>query len=262
MKIYFLLAVLFSSLFREVHFVQHKQRTESAIHKQTPGPDQIFSNVKYNGKMYQLCEVDPHKYSIELLNVLQNGKENSFQSIASQKKKGLVFVCNGGMFEPDFGPVGLFISEGKTYKSINMKDGNGNFYNPKPNGVFMMDKNSHAKIITSENYVKVKPNAWIATQSGPMLLINRTIHPLLPDPSSYRYIRNGVGINKNNKIVFVLSQDPITLHEFARFFKEKLACENALYLDGAISQTYIPEMEPTPKIGSPLGVFIIVSKKI
>jgi uncharacterized protein YigE (DUF2233 family) len=43
------------------------------------------------------------------------------------------------------------------------------------------------------------------------------------------------------QIVFSISTKPVTFHEMAKYFKDELECENALYLDGAISQIYWPQ---------------------
>ena len=53
-------------------------------------------------------------------------------------------------------------------------------------------------------------------------------------------IRNGVGILPNNQIVFAISKKEINFYDFAEYFKN-LGCKNALYLDGFVSRTYLPE---------------------
>ena len=36
---------------------------------------------------------------------------------------------------------------------------------------------------------------------------------------------------------------PVNSHEFAILFRDKLACPNALFLDGAISSLHAPELK-------------------
>lgn len=55
-----------------------------------------------------------------------------------------------------------------------------------------------------------------------------------PDGAS-RYIRNGVGVDGQNRIVLAISRKPVSLGSFARLFRDELDCRNALFLDGAIS---------------------------
>ncbi|MDI3322021.1 phosphodiester glycosidase family protein [Pinibacter soli] len=43
-----------------------------------------------------------------------------------------------------------------------------------------------------------------------------------------------------NKIIFAMSKKEINLYDFANYFKS-IGCKNALYLDGFVSRTYLPE---------------------
>ena len=73
-----------------------------------------------------------------------------------------------------------------------------------------------------------------------MLLVDGEIHPAFHKSSANLNIRNGVGVLPNNKVVFAMSKEPISFYEFANYFKS-LGCRNALYLDGLVSRTYLPE---------------------
>jgi uncharacterized protein YigE (DUF2233 family) len=53
-------------------------------------------------------------------------------------------------------------------------------------------------------------------------------------------IRNGVGILPDNKILFVMPKEAINFYDFALYFKS-MGCINALYLDGLVSRTYLPQ---------------------
>jgi uncharacterized protein YigE (DUF2233 family) len=148
----------------------------------------------------------------------------------------LVFAMNGGMFKPDYTPVGLFIQEYKTISPLDTTTGPDNFY-LKPNGVFYLTADD-AVICKTEDFspdTKVK----YATQSGPMLVIDGQIHPAFNKSSTNLNVRNGVGILPDKKVVFAMSRREINLFEFANYFK-KLGCSNALYLDGFVSKTYLP----------------------
>lgn len=156
------------------------------------------------------------------------------------KHRKLVFATNGGMYKTDNTPLGLFIQQQSTIAPLNTSAGNGNFY-LKPNGVFYITKKNKAVICQTSDFV---PNDQInfATQSGPMLLIDGTIHPAFKKGSENLNIRNGVGILPGNKLIFAMSKEPINFYDFADYFKRQ-GCLNALYLDGFVSRTYLPEKD-------------------
>src|SRR5262245_35467993 len=55
------------------------------------------------------------------------------------RKQHLRFAMNAGMFEPDYSPVGLFITRAQELAPLNLRAGRGNFYT-KPNGVFLVTR--------------------------------------------------------------------------------------------------------------------------
>jgi uncharacterized protein YigE (DUF2233 family) len=154
------------------------------------------------------------------------------------KKQQLVFAMNGGMYQVDGSPVGLFIQDQKTITRINTASGNGNFH-LKPNGVFYTSTDNKAVICKTENFVAGTTIKY-ATQSGPMLVIDGEIHPAFKQGSANVNIRNGVGILPNGEVVFAMSKTPVNFYDFASYFKA-LGCRNALYLDGYVSRTWLPE---------------------
>lgn len=164
---------------------------------------------------------------------------------------------NGGMYKTDNSPLGLFIQDYKTITRLNKANATGNFY-LKPNGVFYITSTNEPLICTTEKFInngKIK----YATQSGPMLLTDGKIHPGFKQGSSNVNIRNGVGILPGNKVLFAMSKELVNFYDFAEFFK-KAGCTNALYLDGAISQTYLPGKNWL-QAGGNFGVIIGASEK-
>jgi uncharacterized protein YigE (DUF2233 family) len=186
----------------------------------------------------------------EILSSIENLK-----SYVEGKNQTLVFAANAGMYQQDNTPLGLFIQNGKTHSPLNTRSADGNFY-LKPNGVFYVVGNN-ALIATTENF-KANPNIKYATQSGPMLVIDGKIHSAFRQGSPNVNIRNGVGILPVGKVVFAMSKDKINFYEFAEYFKE-LGCKNALYLDGFVSRTYLPEKKWLQTDGN-FGVMIGVTK--
>lgn len=214
----------------------------------------------YQGKRYFVCEVDPKLYNIELFNKIdKRNSQHSFSAIDSVRKGKVFLIVNGGMFQEDLRPLGLYISRGKTYTRLKRDTtGGGNFY-MQPNGIFMVDSKSKPAIVTTRNYKDMMTPA-LATQSGPMLVTKGTINSHFTKGSANVHIRNGVGINSKGNVVFVTSEEVVNFYEFAELYRDKLNCANALYLDGAVSQYYAPGFRNTDQL-IPLGVFIVVTKK-
>jgi uncharacterized protein YigE (DUF2233 family) len=65
-----------------------------------------------------------------------------------------------------------------------------------------------------------------------MLVIDGAIHPAFIVGSTDRKMRNGVGVSSTAKVHFVISEDRVNFHDFARFFRDQLGCDDALFLDG------------------------------
>ncbi|RZL35510.1 MAG: hypothetical protein EOP35_13695 [Rubrivivax sp.] len=155
----------------------------------------------------------------------------------------LSFGMNAGMFHADGGPVGLLVIDGRELAPLNLEDrvGQGNFF-LKPNGVFLIDAQG-ARVVDAVDYAATSHDGVLyATQSGPLLLKNGEIHQAFRPLSASRYIRNGV-CAQGGQAIFVISERPVSFHEFASFFRDGLHCREALYLDGAVSSLYSPRLE-------------------
>lgn len=191
---------------------------------------------------FVLYQADLKKQNVKLY--WKNNQNEILKSISNLKNdvesrnEKLIFAMNGGMFEADNSPKGLYIENFKTLKFIDTLQGSGNFY-LQPNGIFYITQNNQPGIIETKQY---KQNTAIkyATQSGPMLLINGKINPIFQKDSKNLNIRNGVGILENGEIIFAMSKKEVNFYSLALLFKEK-GCKNALYLDGFVSITYLPE---------------------
>jgi uncharacterized protein YigE (DUF2233 family) len=203
--------------------------------------------------------VDPHQEDIRFYWKNDSGtligNIGNLRQYLGQKNRRLIFAMNGGMFKPDYSPVGLFIQDGRPITALDTASGTGNFY-LKPNGVFYLTKTGNAMICQTKDFPG-NANVRVATQSGPMLLIDGQIHPAFKEGSSNLNIRNGVGLLPDNRLLFALSKEPINFYDFADFFKAQ-GCKNALYLDGFVSKAYLPEKNWEQTDGS-LGPIIAVS---
>jgi len=141
---------------------------------------------------------------------------------------------NAGMYHQDFTPVGLYVEDGIEQSPLNLGDAPGNFF-LKPNGVFYVDRDGNAGVLESAAYAASGIEPKLATQSGPMLVIDGKVHPRFEENGTSRHIRNGVGVDGDKRAVFAISYSPVSLGSFARLFRDELGCRNALFFDGAVS---------------------------
>jgi len=149
-------------------------------------------------------------------------------------------VTNAGIYAGNKTPEGLHIEGGITLHPLNPDNGEGNFY-WKPNGVFYAADDG-AGIMETESFNSLKQRAGIseATQSGPLLVIEGEVNPQLKPDSRSLYVRNGIGVKSADEVYIVVSEDEVSLYDFAAVFASQLHCPNALYLDGCVSQLYLP----------------------
>lgn len=199
------------------------------------------------------------KHKIKMLlndkdNVKIRSIDRALTDLAIGAGKEILFVTNGGMYEPGNSPKGLYIENGKIIVPLDkIKKGNGNFY-IQPNGIFFVT-GTKAMITTTEQFEKKNHGVLFATQSGPMLVANGMINTSFNKTSGNKNIRSGVGIDDKGAVVFAISNNDVTFYSFADFFKNTLHCNNALYLDGSISQMYAPRLGRVQK-GGDFGVLI------
>ena len=192
-----------------------------------------------NGVSYHIIEVDTNVVKI----VWKDNKGRQLRTFSDAgyylTAQGFTVktVMNGGIFEPGGIPSGLLIQNGQTLRPLNTNKGKGNFF-LKPNGIFYISP-AGAFVVPTETYLLKKANAEQAIQSGPLLLFNGKIHSKFNKGSQSRLHRNGVGVLENGKVVFVMtdfdSKKFPNLYEFAQMFRY-LGCNNALFLDGDLSQ--------------------------
>ncbi|MDT6938709.1 phosphodiester glycosidase family protein [Brucella pseudogrignonensis] len=150
--------------------------------------------------------------------------------------KTLSFALNAGMYQVDSTPMGLYLENGQELIPADTKVPQRtsgpipNFYK-KPNGVFYFDNDS-AGIVSTDKFLKLKLRPSFATQSGPMLVINNKLNPILIKGSTDRTRRSGVGVCSDKSIRIAISEDAVNFYDFATLFRNELKCSNALFLDG------------------------------
>jgi uncharacterized protein YigE (DUF2233 family) len=194
--------------------------------------------MTHEGNGYVVCAVDLRRYELKLFWKAPDGEAYASFDRLTQTERGLVFAMNAGMYHKDWSPVGLYVESGHELKRANTANGPGNFH-MKPNGVFYATAD-RAGVLETGRFLRQKPRAEIATQSGPMLVIDGKIHPKISEDGVSRKMRNGVGVRDPHTAIFAISDGPVTFGEFARLFKDGLGTPNALFLDGSVSSLHDP----------------------
>jgi len=208
----------------------------------------------FEGSRFIVC--DPGKGALRLVAAARNETPvRSFAELAARIGPARVaFAMNAGMYDEAGRPIGLAIADGRQVRAINRRKGGGNFH-LMPNGVFQLREGGSAEVVTSDKWAP-SPTIRLATQSGPMLVIAGRLHPKFAPDGSSRHIRNGVGVTAAGKALFVISQDPVSLGKFGRFFRDRLNTPNALFFDGAVSSLWDPA-NGRQDSHSPLGPIIV-----
>lgn len=213
----------------------------------------------FEGSRFSVCAADTKAHDIALAWADSSGAPyRAFHIYAAKNDtKTVRFAMNAGMFHFDGRPVGLLKIDGRDIGRLSTKDGPGNFH-MKPNGVFYIAANGIG-IEPTDTFAE-RTDAESATQSGPMLLIDGALHPSFQDDGPSRLIRNGVGVRGKQRAFFVISEDPVSFGKFARLFRDRLDCTDALYFDGTVSSLWVPSQNREDK-AFPFGAMVVVRDK-
>lgn len=195
---------------------------------------------EFGGSRYVVCSVQAKDARLKLFWQKPDGAAYRWFGTLSDglkaQGKALVFAMNAGMYGTDYAPMGLYVEGGKELRPADLKKMEGpqskipNFYK-QPNGIFYFGT-AGAGILTTERFLKARPPAVFATQSGPMLVTDNKINPIFIKGSSDRTRRSGVGVCDGGDMRFVISEDDVNFYDFATLFQTHLACPDALFLDG------------------------------
>ena len=200
-----------------------------------PAPPEGACRVeRVAGEPYTICSFDPEELSFSVR--LKNGDGDYYRRLANltDERSRTVFAMNGGMYHDDLGPVGLYVEDGAEVKGLQRKRSWGNF-GLLPNGVFWVDGTGRVGVTETLRFDRAKRDGRFATQSGPMLVVDGSLHPRFVRGSDSYKIRNGVGVSKDGRVHFALSHGAVNFWTFATLFRDHLATPNALFLDGTVS---------------------------
>lgn len=216
----------------------------AACKRPDPAPETAESpcrSVTFEGDRFTVCR-DPAA-TLELH--VAGRDDRPYRSFAALEhvlgaRAGKVrFAMNAGMFDEEGRPIGLAVAAGKELRAINRREKGGGNFHLQPNGVFLVRTDGKAEVVTTGDY-QPRPPVRLATQSGPMLVVEGVINPRFDPDGRSRYVRNGVGVDREGTPVFAISDSAVSFGKFARLFRDELGCANALYLDGSVSSLWDP----------------------
>jgi uncharacterized protein YigE (DUF2233 family) len=232
----------------------------AASHADPPvqSPPPACEARRFEGDGFIVCRYDPASGSLRLVRRGADGTPGSLPELRAalgDDAARVAFAMNAGMYDPDRNPVGLWVEAVREARPLNRADGRGNFF-LKPNGVFWvgLDGMPHIDETSAFAMRDVVP-AW-ATQSGPLLVSAGRLHPAIDANGTSLAIRNGVGVH-GGQALFAISEGRVSFGRFARFLKDALGCDDALYLDGAVSSLWSPELGRLDRHAG-LGTFVVV----
>lgn len=198
-------------------------------------------SLLFEGQRFTVCRDPQAKLELHVADRLNRPLRSfvALEQVLGERAASVGFAMNGGMFDDAGRPIGLAIAQGRELRSLNQRQtGRGNFH-LQPNGVFLVRDNGRAEVMRTADFV-APPDIRVATQSGPMLVIDGAVNPRFSPDGQSRYVRNGVGIGPDGVPVFAISNAPVSFGRFARLFAGPLGCRNALYLDGSVSSLWDP----------------------
>lgn len=210
--------------------------------------------LTFEGIPMSVCTLDPASDDIRLWHLDEDGTVlgtfDRVNALLAAQGMTLGVAMNGGMYHDDRRPVGHYVENGVETMRLVTSEGPGNF-GLLPNGVFCLS-NGSAKVVETRVFAASEGSCTYATQSGPMLVIDGQLHPSFRPDSTSRFVRNGVGVRGDGRVVMAISDSPVTFHEFGRFFRDALKTPNALFIDGNVSRLYAPALE-RHDFGFPMG---------
>ncbi|WP_436092267.1 phosphodiester glycosidase family protein [Devosia sp. LjRoot16] len=194
--------------------------------------------TEFEGARYTVCRAAPAELELHWRDA-DKRPYRRFDALATAlaaSGRTLQFAVNAGMYDTEFRPIGLYVEAEEKLVKLNTNEAAPgtkpipNFYK-KPNGVFFIVGDT-AAITSTEDYLAAAPEPRLATQSGPMLVIEGQLHPALIPGSTDRTRRSGVGVCREGEVIVAVSDGGVNFHDFARLFRDSLGCDDALFLDG------------------------------
>lgn len=238
-------------------------RTEGG---ETVARESICEALVFEQSPFTHCTAQPGEHSIAM-DLSPDSSDAAYRSLEAletglgDNAKTVALAMNGGMFNAEGQPIGYYVEDGLRFTVLNQNEGPGNFH-LLPNGVFFGETAEGPwRVWDTERFARqVDDRPHFATQSGPMLLINGDLHPAFDVDGVSKKTRNAVGVDAAGRAHFVISEAPVSFGKLARFYRDVLRVNNALFLDGSVSQMWDPAKGRMDS-GPPIGPIIIVRDK-
>ncbi len=230
----------------------------SAFGAEVPCSARTFENSAFTVCVFDARTEDLHLAWTNASDVPLRGFYRLAKSLGPRAAR-VRFAMNAGMFDAGSKPIGLYVETGVIRHRLNTDIGSGNFY-MTPNGVFSREADGTIKIETTSAFAVRHTTPDLATQSGPMLVIDNTLNPQIAADGPSRNIRNGVGLRDAHTAFFVISDEPVSFGKLARLFRDGLQCHDALYFDGAVSSIWIPSSGREDNTAQ-LGPLVVITNK-
>ena len=126
--------------------------------------------VDHDGERYQLVELDLRHDRLDLRWKDDDGRAlasiEGLRAWADSHRRTLLFAANAGIYDQAFRPLGLHIEDGTTWRRLNtvrLPGTVGNF-SMQPNGVFYVDQDGKAGVMTTAQWQNKPPAARIASR--------------------------------------------------------------------------------------------------
>ncbi len=226
----------------------------------------ICEPLVFEDSPFTHCTAEParHAVAMDLSPEDSDDPYRSFEKLADDlggETSEIAMAMNGGMFDAEGRPIGYYVEDGLRLTVLNQNEGPGNFH-LLPNGVFFgASAQGSWQVWDTDRFAReIEDRPQFATQSGPMLVINGELHPAIdPDGTSHK-TRNAVGVDAAGRAHFIISEAPVSFGKLARLYRDVLRVNNALFLDGSVSQMWDPAKGRMDR-GSPIGPMIIVRER-
>lgn len=228
-----------------------------------PAPPPSECNpVTFEGHRFTECIAVPGKHRIATRITGSNGiLYRGFAALSEDVDASRVaFAVNGGMYDVASKPIGYYVEGGERLYRLNSRTAEGNFY-LKPNGVFFGEADGPWHVGTSGDFANtITSRPQFGTQSGPMLVIDGKLHPAIAPNGTSLKIRNAVGIDREGRAHFVISDEPVAFGTMARMMRDHAGAADALFLDGTVSSLWHPASGRMDQ-RYPLGPLIVVERR-
>ncbi len=217
--------------------------------------------IEFEGVNFTHCSADPEHHSIRTVHLNAEGEPygslSTYQASRSTNAPPVAFALNAGAIDEESNPIGYYVEKGVRSYDLNLKEDQEEF-GIAPNGVFFGFAGAEWLVWECERfYENVRRRPDFGTQSGPMLVWAAEINPAFAGEPGEAIIRSAVGRDEAGRAHFVISDEPVTLGQMARLFRDVYGTPNAMQLSGENSQLWAPASNRLD-IGPTLGPMIVV----